>query len=141
MLSFSHVHGKNFLVELEDDGHETLADDYVNNNNLLTKKGQMQNFTANMQSQKCVKMLTKVKRLNILSLSNEIINYIYYVFVLELGAVLDALSEPEIEAYKSLNKTLQERLQRKIRAAYGEDVDAVSIPHAVMLLSSFVKVI
>ena len=55
--------------------------------------------------------------------------------------MLDALSEPEIEAYKSLNKTSQERLQRKIRAAYGEDVDAVSIPHAVMPLCRYAVIL
>ena len=47
-------------------------------------------------------------------------------FVLELGAVLDALPKKHKELYNKLNSTLQDLLQKKLRSAYGQDLDKVS---------------
>ena len=53
-------------------------------------------------------------------------SHIVMQFVSELGAVLDALPKKHKELYNKLNSTGQNLFQKKIRSAYGQDLEKVS---------------
>ena len=118
-MYFSQIHGgKHFLIETkEDDNTKLNSVDYKSQaKGLLTKQG----FFKPLNVQKHINKH--------LCICRDIPNFVF----IEISAVLDALPESGkegkkvAEAYKEMDTATQHKIQKKIRSAYGEDLDAVS---------------